>query len=584
MAFGNDPNKKRLVIIGISTFMLVALVGVVTVGVGLKNNESSSQQKDDNNNNKKEISASLKAIKSLCQATDYKRECVDKLGRAAGNTTDPKKLIQIAFTVAQKYIAEANNKSQVLKTLEQDPRTSKALYQCRLMMNQAMGELKHAFDKLGDFDANEIQTLIMDLKVWLSATITYQETCLDGFNGTTGDAAQKMKAALKMGMHLSSNALAMISEVAPYIAELHSVGLGTSGRRLLEEDMVVGHGLDMFSHDFGRKLRSNSPFDLKPNVVVAKDGTGDCKTIKDALKRVPKKSKKPFVIYVKEGIYKEYVTVEKDMTHVVMIGDGGNKTRITGHKNFKDGLTTMLTATVSILGDHFMARNMGFENSAGAAKHQAVALRVDADEVIFYRCQMDGYQDTLYTHAKRQFYRDCTVSGTIDFIFGDAAALFQNCKFVVRKPEKNQQCIVTAQGRKERHQPSGIIFQNCSIVADPEYYPVRFENKAYLARPWKEYSRTIFMDSFIDDLIQPQGFLPWDKEFALNTCFYSEFNNRGPGSNKTQRATWGGIKNITQQEAIDFTSRKFFTNDSWIKHTRVPYFPDMSSTLVQKKE
>lgn len=349
MAFDDDANKKkRFIIIGVSSFLLVALVAAVTIGVGLKKNESHSPADGSKitDNNKKEISASVKAVKSLCQATDYKQECVDSLSHAAGNTTDPKRLIQMAFSVVQKYIAEAYNKSDVLKKLEKDPRTSKALYQCRVMMNQAIGELKHAFDKLGNFDAKEIQTLIMDLKVWLSATITYQETCLDGFNGTTGDAADKMKDALKTSMHLTSNALAMVSEISPYIADLHSVGIGNVGRRLLEQDMVLGHGMDLFDSEFGRKLLSASPTDLKPDVVVATDGTGHCKTIKDALKRVPKKNLKPFVIYVKEGIYKEYVTVEKDMKHVVMIGDGGTKTRITGHKNFKDGLTTMLTATV----------------------------------------------------------------------------------------------------------------------------------------------------------------------------------------------------------------------------------------------
>lgn len=184
---------------------------------------------------------------------------------------------------------------------------------------------------------------------------------------------------------------------------------------------------------------------------------------------------------------------------------------------------------------------------------------------------MDGYQDTLYTHTKRQFYRDCTISGTIDFIFGDAAVIFQNCTFVVRKPLDNQQCIVTAQGRKERRQPSAIIIQNSTFTADPEYYPYRNELKSYLGRPWKEFSRTIIMESYIEDLIQPSGWLPWAGDFALRTCFYTEFRNRGPGAKTHDRVKWRGIKTIKPSHAIDFAPGRFLSGDRWIPSTGVPY-------------
>merc|ERR1712071_92731 len=141
------------------------------------------------------------------------------------------------------------------------------------------------------------------------------------------------------------------------------------------------------------------------------------------------------------------------------------------------------------------------------------ALRVQSDMSVFYNYQMDGYQDTLYAHAHRQFYRDCTISGTIDFIFGNAAVVFQNCNMIVRKPLDMQQCIVTAQGRIERREPTGIVLEGCKITADPAYYPVRDLNKAYLGRPWKQFSRTIIMQTDIGNFIQPEGWLPWMGNF-----------------------------------------------------------------------
>lgn len=230
----------------------------------------------------------------------------------------------------------------------------------------------------------------------------------------------------------------------------------------------------------------------------------------------------------------------------------------------------------AIVGDYFVGIGMGFENSAGAEKHQAVALRVQSDKSIFYKCQIDGYQDTLYAHTMRQFYRECVISGTIDFVFGDAVAVLQNCTFVVRKPLSNQQCIVTAQGRKESDQPSGLIIQGGSIVSDPEYYPVRFENKAYLARPWKNFSRTIFIDTYLGDLITPDGYMPWQSingTTGTDTCFYAEFNNHGPGSDKSKRVKWQGVKNLTSDGVTTFMPSKFFHGDDWIRVTRVPYNP-----------
>ncbi|KAK8572011.1 hypothetical protein V6N13_047638 [Hibiscus sabdariffa] len=225
----------------------------------------------------------------------------------------------------------------------------------------------------------------------------------------------------------------------------------------------------------------------------------------------------------------------------------------------------------AILGPKFMAKDIGFQNTAGAIKHQAVALKIQSDQSIFHNCQMDGYQDTLYAHSQRQFFRDCTISGTIDFIFGDSTAVFQNCKLIVRKPLDNQQCIVTAQGRSNRRLATGFVFQKCIISGAQDYLPVKVRSKTYLGRPWHQYSRTIIMQSWLNDIIAPQGWLPWSGNFALDTLWYAEFNNQGAGAVQTNRVKWKGIKKITAAEAKQFTAGVFLLGGQWIPNSGVPY-------------
>lgn len=528
-----------------------------------------SWSEDPNNHNHQEMQTSKKAIKEMCQATDYRDNCVKSISSVAKNhTTDPKELVKLAFEVTINEVRKAFKESEILKNATKDPRTSKALESCKELMNYAIEDLKSSVAHFDRFDKMDIERLIEDIKVWLSASMTYQETCLDGFEGAEGDTAAKMRKAIQGGSEMASNALAIVNEISSLISSLDLSFF--SHRRLLSEEEFPE-----WVSDGNRRLLTTKTINLKPDVVVAKDGSGNFSTIKAALRKVPKKSNTTFVIYIKEGVYKEHVFVEKSMQNVVMIGDGADKTKITGKKNFIDGTPTFKTATVAVVGEGFLAKNIGFENTAGPEKHQAVALRVQSDRAVFYKCQMDGYQDTLYVHTHRQFFRECTITGTIDFIFGNAAVVLQNCKILVRKPMDNQQNIVTAHGRKDRREPTAIIIHNCTISADPTYYPLRDKLRSYLGRPWKEYSRTFIFQSQIDDLIQPEGWLPWNGDFALNTCFYSEFENRGAGSSLAKRVKWRGVKNMTVERAHKFTVEQFIRGSPWIIKSGVPFTPGL---------
>ena len=221
-------------------------------------------------------------------------------------------------------------------------------------------------------------------------------------------------------------------------------------------------------------------------------------------------------------------------------------------------------------------KDIRVENTAGAENHQAVALRVQSDQAVFYQCYFDGYQDTLYTHAQRQFFRDCTVTGTIDFIFGNSQVVIQNCLIQPRKPMDNQVNIITAQGRREKRSAGGTVMHNNTIEPHPDFVSSTGKIATYLARPWKEYSRTIYIQNKIGAFISPKGWLEWNGNFGLDTLFYAEVENTGPGADMSQRAKWGGIKTVTYEEAQkEYTVEAFIQGQQFIPKYGVPYIPGL---------
>ncbi|RWW47355.1 hypothetical protein BHE74_00046661 [Ensete ventricosum] len=228
--------------------------------------------------------------------------------------------------------------------------------------------------------------------------------------------------------------------------------------------------------------------------------------------------------------------------------------------------------SVTVAGKGFIARDLTIENTAGPQKHQAVALRSDSDLSVFYRCEFSGYQDTLYAHSLRQFYRECLVTGTVDFIFGNAAAVFQNCQLLPRRPLSEQKNSVTAQGRKDPNQNTGFSFQFCNVSADADLVGFTNSTPTYLGRPWKEYSRTVFMQSYLGSLIRPEGWLEWNAEFALDTLYYAEYMNYGPGSGLGNRVKWPGYHALSDPAmAANFTVAQFIDGNMWLPSTGVKY-------------
>lgn len=329
--------KKKLAIIGGSAVILLCMV--VGAAVGVSRYDSS---KGGSSNNGNGLITTSKAIKSICQPTDYKEMCESSLTQAAGNTSDPKALVEVAFNVTINHIREAFKHSLVLQGAAKDPRTSKALEDCKELLDYAIDELRNSFTKFGQFEISQIDDIIDDLKIWLSAAVTYQETCLDGFANASGDAAQSMRKALNSSQALTSNSLAIVDEISSVLSTLQIPFLG---RRLFSEEDAKNDEFPSWVADGKRRLLGLATDEIKPDIIVAQDGSGNYTTINEALYAIPKNSESTFVIYIKAGVYKEQVWLNRSMTNVMMIGDGPNNTRITGNLNFIDGTTTFKTAT-----------------------------------------------------------------------------------------------------------------------------------------------------------------------------------------------------------------------------------------------
>ncbi|CAL5191373.1 unnamed protein product [Lathyrus oleraceus] len=317
----------------------------------------------------------------------------------------------------------------------------------------------------------------------------------------------------------------------------------------------------------------------RANVVVAPDGSGNFVKVMDAVLAAPNFSKDRFVIHIKRGIYKENVIIDEKKHNLMMIGDGTDATIISGNLSTShNNLTTFETATFGVDGMAFVARDITFQNTAGPINGQAVALRSSSEKSIFYRCKIIGYQDSLCAHSNLQFYRNCIISGTVDFIFGYAAAVFQNCQIIVKKGLPGQYNTISAQGGEYGpNKPFGFVFQFCKIYADSDLLPISKSIKTYLGRPWGAHSKTIFMQSYISDMLSPIGWSEWigHPEYS-DTLYYAEYQNYGPGAMLQYRVKWKGYHILKySKEAINFTVARLISGNTWIPSTNVPFTPGL---------
>ncbi|KMZ60077.1 pectin methylesterase, family CE8 [Zostera marina] len=556
--------SAKLTILAATVAFLLLLGVIVVCAIQYKSGESEDKKKDNEEASEIRLHAQSKQVKEMCSVTEYDHVCVVSLSNILKQTNlsnpQTKDLMRGAVIVVSDEISKVWMKSKLIKS--DDPNVKGAVQDCEGLFRHAKKELLSSIQAMNIQGIEELPKKSPEIKNWLSAVLSYQQTCVDGF--PDGTIKNKMQNIVKLSKELTCNALAIIDKVSSILEDLNLSDVVNSPTQRTTTGRVLPEWLD---GDDRRFLMGRHTKKMKPNITVAQDGSGNFTTIVDAIAAIPYEHEGRICVYIKRGIYTESPILMAP--NVTFYGDGSRKTIITGSKNFVDGVRTFHTATFAVDGDGFMAIGIGFRNTAGAVKLQAVALRVQSDRAIFLNCHMDGYQDTLYAQTHRQFYRGCVISGTIDFIFGDASAVFQNSVLRIRKPLENQQNIVTAHGRMDNHESTGFVIQNCKFVAvkGVEIDPKKI---SYLGRPWRECSRTIIMESDIGDFVNPDGYLPWDGSFGLKTLFYGEYNNSGAGAKLNQRVRWPGFKVITKEEAERFTAGEFIQGRDWIQQSGVP--------------
>ncbi|KAL5783813.1 hypothetical protein ACOSP7_008842 [Xanthoceras sorbifolium] len=313
----------------------------------------------------------------------------------------------------------------------------------------------------------------------------------------------------------------------------------------------------------------------QPHVTVALDGTGDFRSIGEAVKSIPNNSESDFYIYIKKGIYRESVFFPSEKTNVILSGDGMGKTVITSDRSNRSGYGIAHSAALNVNSKYFLAKDISIINTAGPDGGQAVALQTTSDYFACYRCSIEGYQDTLYTaHGNMQFFSACNIYGTIDFIFGDAAVVFQNSNIYVRLPRDGQQNVITADGRREEIN-TAIVIHNCSIIPTSELRS-KPSVKTYLGRPWKKLSRTIIMESYLDGFINSEGWLKFNNESDITSLYYVEYRNYGPGSSTGGRVKWLGYHVLDNPKDVqNFTVENFIKGSDWLPKLKVPYIPGL---------
>lgn len=291
----------------------------------------------------------------------------------------------------------------------------------------------------------------------------------------------------------------------------------------------------------------------KTEIIVDRNGTGDFRNIQEAINSVRTADPRGRItIRIKNGIYKEKLILPPHVTNIHFIGENRDKTVINhdDHANINK-MGTFKTYTFLLSGNDITLENLTIENSSEPLG-QAVALHIEGDRVILRNCRLLGHQDTLYAgrDGARQYFENCYIEGTTDFIFGPSTAWFEGCTIHCQKNS-----YITAANTPQNIK-YGYIFNNCNITLAQDV------NAMYLGRPWRAYAMTLFMNCSLPKGIKPEGWDNWNSEANEKTARYMEYNNKGEGAVTDNRVKWTKI--LTSAEAKEYTVQNVLSGcDNW---------------------
>lgn len=283
----------------------------------------------------------------------------------------------------------------------------------------------------------------------------------------------------------------------------------------------------------------------KREIVVSRDGTGDYRTLTEAMEGIRAFMDYKVTVFIKNGVYKEKVIVPSWLENVDFVGESMENTIITydDHANINK-MGTFRTYTVKVEGNTITFKNLTIENNA-ARLGQAVALHTEGDRLMFINCRLLGNQDTIYTGAKgtRLHFLNCYIEGTTDFIFGPSTALFEGCTI----HSKSNSYITAASTPADIE--VGYVFKNCKLTADAGV------DKVYLGRPWRPYAATVFINCEMGKHICPVGWDNWRNPENEKTSRYAEYGSTGEGASTDARVKWA--KQLTKKEAEKYNDKKY---------------------------